>query len=151
MRKFLKILTIVLAVLLLAAGLSAVTFTPPILTRGGIAVRKTWEINGVKQWVLIRGADRTNNPLLVVVHGGPGMPSNGTMRLQNRELEKHFTVAYWEQRGAGYSYRKDIPDETMTIDYFVEDLRVRFSGSQADRAAAEAVIRTAQNAHTRHP
>lgn len=39
----------------------------------------------------------------------------------NSELEKHFTVVVWEQRGAGKSYY-DFGDSTVTIATFLEDL-----------------------------
>jgi len=37
-------------------------------------------------------------------------------------LEDQFLVVYWEQRGAGRSYRSDIPRSSMTIDRMVQDL-----------------------------
>lgn len=43
-----------LFLLLLILGLNAITFTPPILTEQAVAVRETWNINGIDQWVLIR-------------------------------------------------------------------------------------------------
>jgi pimeloyl-ACP methyl ester carboxylesterase len=39
----------------------------------------------------------------------------------NQELEKHFVVVGWDQRGAGKSYSKKIPTESFTIEQFVED------------------------------
>jgi pimeloyl-ACP methyl ester carboxylesterase len=36
-------------------------------------------------------------------------------------LEDHFTVVWWEQRGAGLSYDPNIPPSTMTADQFVAD------------------------------
>lgn len=39
----------------------------------------------------------------------------------NTELENHYLVAYWDQRGAGRSYAADIPPESMTIRRFVAD------------------------------
>jgi pimeloyl-ACP methyl ester carboxylesterase len=48
-------------------------------------------------------------------------------------LENDFTVAWWDQRGAGLSYRPDIPPDTMTLEQFTADtvavtnyLRARF-------------------------
>jgi pimeloyl-ACP methyl ester carboxylesterase len=42
-------------------------------------------------------------------------------RALDAELIKHFTVVHWDQRGAGKSYNRDIPVNSMTIDRFVED------------------------------
>jgi pimeloyl-ACP methyl ester carboxylesterase len=36
-------------------------------------------------------------------------------------LEDYFTVCWWERRGAGLSYRADIPPETMTLQQMVAD------------------------------
>jgi pimeloyl-ACP methyl ester carboxylesterase len=36
-------------------------------------------------------------------------------------LEDDFTVAWWEQRGAGLSYTPAIPSGTMTLEQFVAD------------------------------
>jgi pimeloyl-ACP methyl ester carboxylesterase len=36
-------------------------------------------------------------------------------------LEDHFTVVWWEQRGAALSYNPDIPPESMTAEQFIAD------------------------------
>lgn len=100
---------------------------------GGIA-EKTWvSINGAQQGMVIRGQS-TRNPVLLVVHGGPGMPDYFLTRRYPPLLEDLFTVVWWDQRGAGLSYRPGMPSERMTIDQFVSDilavtdhLRERFS------------------------
>jgi proline iminopeptidase len=126
-RRFVRIalatLAVVLAALAVTAGFTAITWTPHIRSRNGIAERKVFEINGWKEWTLIRGRDRVNNPLLIVLHGGPGMPMNGYLRLNNAALENHYTVVYWEQRGAGYSWDPRLRPEDMTVAAFVSDLR----------------------------
>lgn len=43
--------------------------------------------------------------------------------IKDTELEKHFTVCYWEQRGAGMTYSADTPPASMTTEQFVEDTR----------------------------
>jgi len=73
-----------------------------------------------KQFVLIR-SENTDNPVLLMVHGGPGMPDMAMYRKCNSELEKHFTVAYWHQRGAGKSAIATSLKENFTIDRFIED------------------------------
>lgn len=61
-------------------------------------------IGGVDQWVSIRGQDRTN-PIILVVHGGPGgsMIANGYFL---RGWEKEFTLVEWDQRGAGKTFAR---------------------------------------------
>jgi pimeloyl-ACP methyl ester carboxylesterase len=79
------------------------------------------KLGGFEQWVMIRG-ENVSNPSVILLHGGPGFPESGLFRHFNSSLEKTFTVVYWEQRGAGKSFDKDIPETSMTIDRFVRDL-----------------------------
>lgn len=79
-------------------------------------------INGVGQSILIRGQNK-DNPVLLFVHGGPGYSEMGEIRKCFEPLEKHFTLAIWDQRGAGKSYSAEIPQETMTMEQFIEDTK----------------------------
>ncbi|WP_343209727.1 alpha/beta hydrolase [Anaerolentibacter hominis] len=76
-------------------------------------------LNGVPQYISVR-SEAENAPLLLYLHGGPGDAALPLVMKYNRELEKHFTVAVWEQRGAGKSYYKF--DSTVTIDDFLQDI-----------------------------
>jgi pimeloyl-ACP methyl ester carboxylesterase len=88
---------------------------------GSIAEAVTMRLGGLDQWVLIRGRNR-DNPLLVILHGGPGSPETGFLRAYNAELEDAFTVVYWDQRGAGRSYAPTIPPASMTLEQVIADL-----------------------------
>ena len=78
-------------------------------------------LGGIDQWVMTRGADSTN-PLLMMLHGGPGFTDTPFFRTFNAALEKHFTVVYWDQRGAGKSFDGNIPESSMTVERFIADL-----------------------------
>jgi pimeloyl-ACP methyl ester carboxylesterase/membrane protease YdiL (CAAX protease family) len=78
-------------------------------------------LGGVEQWVMIRGEDVANPPL-IVLHGGPGMSEMGFLRHFNAPLERHFTVVNWDQRGTGKSFDRDIPRSSMTLEQFLADL-----------------------------
>lgn len=65
----------------------------------GIVEEHYLQIGGVDQWVGIRGEDR-DNPVLFVLHGGPGSPYAIFNKLL-RPWERHFTVVQWDRRGAG--------------------------------------------------
>ena len=93
-----------------------------ILTPNGISSLEEITLGDLKQWIFIRGTDRAN-PVLIFIHGGPGVPFLGmpSSRVQDAELIEHFTVVHWDQRGAGKSYSRDIPADSMTFDRLVED------------------------------
>ena len=88
---------------------------------GSIAEISFREIGGVPQWVMVRGAD-TANPPLILLHGGPGMAETSLFRYFNAPLEADFTVVYWEQRNAGKSFDRDIPRSSLTVERFMADL-----------------------------
>ena len=71
-------------------------------------------------------------PVLLLLHGG--LPEFFLTERYPTGLENDFTVVWWEQRGAGLSYSRRIPPETMTPEQFIADtlsvtnyLRDRFS------------------------
>lgn len=88
---------------------------------GSIATMETLTIGGIPQNFWFRGVSRSN-PVLILLHGGPGASESALFRHYNSVLEQHFLVVYWEQRGTGRSYHSDIPPESMSIDQFVRDL-----------------------------
>lgn len=87
---------------------------------GSISEKVFVEINGVRQGMVIRGRDRTN-PVLLFVHGGPGMPEYFLSERYPTGLEDVFTVAWWDQRGAGLSYRAGMRTESMTLEQLTAD------------------------------
>lgn len=129
MKKLLKIIgKTVLSVLtiLIFGGLTAVGYilvtrptTPPFKEADGrtvpesIAVLQQVELGGCPQWLLIRGRD-ISNPVLLFLHGGPGMPAMYLAHAFQRELEKGFVVVHWDRRGAGKSYGKAVPTSSLT-------------------------------------
>jgi proline iminopeptidase len=78
------------------------------------------KIGGVDQFILIRGKS-ADNPVLLILHGGPGSSELPMYRAFNSRLEDHFTVVYWDQRGAGKSAGKKIPENSFTLAQLVED------------------------------
>lgn len=101
--------------------------TPPFVGADGkvvadsIAEVHTLRLGGVDQWVMIRG-ENIANPPLVLLHGGPGLSETPLFRAFNAPLERAFTVVYWDQRGAGKSYDPKIPPASMTTEQFLADL-----------------------------
>jgi len=86
-----------------------------------IAMHEDMTINGVSQRVTIRGKDK-NNPVLLIVHGGPGAPILPVIyKITGVALEDIFTVCYWDQRGSGLAYNDSIPDSSITLSQIVDD------------------------------
>lgn len=80
-------------------------------------------IGGIEQWVSIRGRDR-RNPVLLVIHGGPGYILMPMAWWSFRDEEEYFTVVQWDQRGAGKTYLLNDPRKvgpTLTLERTVED------------------------------
>ena len=77
-------------------------------------------IGGIKQFILSRGSNG-KNPLILFLHGGPGMAQLGFMPHYQKLLEEHFIVVNWDQRGAGFSFSNNIPQESMNIQQFIDD------------------------------
>ena len=81
------------------------------------------EVNDSYQWVLVRGKN-TDAPLLIHVQAGPGLPmiSEADKMEKLLHLEEHFLVAYWDQRGCGLSYNKNIPAESINLAQMADDI-----------------------------
>ena len=94
-----------------------------IVAPNGIERAETVRIGGIEQFVTIRGVDR-RNPVLLILHGGPGFVEAPLAWWNTRGLEEYFTVVEWDQRGAGKTYLINDPKlvaPTMTPDRMISD------------------------------
>ncbi len=96
--------------------------TSKIDKRNGIGELNNIKVNDVDQWLMIRG-ENVENPVVLFIHGGPGTAQIGFIAPYLKELEKHYTVVNWDQRGSGLSYTPNLNTEIMNIQQFVEDTR----------------------------
>ena len=80
-------------------------------------------VNNSSQWVLVRGKN-LDAPLLIHVQQGPGLPMiSEANEIEGRlHLENDFLVAYWDQRGCGKSFSKDILPETISLAQMADDI-----------------------------
>ncbi|MGH7468660.1 MAG: alpha/beta fold hydrolase [Longimicrobiales bacterium] len=64
------------------------------------------------------------NPVIVFLHGGPGVDYRGMLRLAQRfngyNLADEYFLVFWDQRGAGLSTRHN--KELLTLDVYLDDL-----------------------------
>jgi len=79
------------------------------------------KIGGIDQWIAIRGQNR-ESPVILLVHGGPGIALSPMPRDFLWSWSKQFTLVIWDQRGAGKTFGRSGPVGTdVTIDRMVRD------------------------------
>ena len=78
-------------------------------------------VNGVTQYLEIKGSTRTK-PVLLFIHGGPSWSATPMNRKYNQSLSKDFIFVSWDQRNSG----KSQTDTTATLnpELYVEDAHV---------------------------
>lgn len=109
---------------LYADARAAVADLQRIVAPGGVQDSYKTRIGGIDQWLNVRGQDRAN-PMILFVHGGPAAPITPTMWQFQRPVEEYFTVAHYDQRGAGKTYGEADPAtvaKTIRIARYVDDL-----------------------------
>jgi pimeloyl-ACP methyl ester carboxylesterase len=79
-------------------------------------------VGGIRQWVTIEGQDCAN-PVVLIVHGGPGNPNTPFAHRLFGDWAKEFTVIQWDQRGSGMTYAESTPreGEVLTMERLVKD------------------------------
>lgn len=94
-------------------------------TAQGIDVLEKVRIGGIDQWISIRGRHR-DSPVLLFLHGGPGVPMMPFISVFQTPWEEHFIVVQWDQRGTGKTYTDNDPTAvlpTMTHERMLQDAR----------------------------
>ncbi len=94
-----------------------------VVSDNGVERLETVRIGGIDQAVSIRSNDR-RNPVLLMLHGGPGWVAMPTSWYFQRGWEEYFTVVQWDQRGAGKTYVANDPAAvapTMTRERMIAD------------------------------
>lgn len=99
---------------------------------GYVAVSTEVDLGDARLHLEVRG-ERATAPMLVWIHGGPGGAERPLFRIFNGDLEHHFLVAYYDQRGAGLSFDPDASVARLTtlqhvadLDRVIENLRLRY-------------------------
>ena len=80
------------------------------------------QIGGIKQWITVSGKNCAN-PVVLMLHGGPGNPLTPYAKVLYGSWEKDFTIVQWDQRGAGMTYGANKPadDEPLTLELMRDD------------------------------
>jgi len=88
----------------------------------GINILESIEIGGIKQWISVRSENK-NNPLLLILHGGPGFSMMPYSFIFD-SLEADFIIAQWDQRGTGKTYsinKKILSSNSFTLEKMHSD------------------------------
>ncbi len=113
-----------IAIILVLIILAVLLIIPPSfgkLPKGHDLSEKTFlEVDGARLGLILL-SDNTNNPVLLVCGGGPGIPQYLMESLYPSVLPEFFTVCYFDYRGTGLSYDSTIDPESMTTDRFIND------------------------------
>jgi pimeloyl-ACP methyl ester carboxylesterase len=87
----------------------------------GIDETQYVRVGGIEQWISIRGRNR-DNPVILLLHGGPGIALSVMPRNLLWSWTGDFTVVQWDQRGAGKTFGRSGPvGADVTIDRMVRD------------------------------
>lgn len=93
----------------------------------GIELKEFRQINGIPQY-LVHRSENIQNPVMLVLHGGPGESAIPTSYLYQRGWERYFTVVNWDQRLCGQTlkanqHRQQELLDTICTEQLVEDVR----------------------------
>ena len=94
-----------------------------IISPAGINRLERVRIGGIDQWIQVRGQN-VNHPILLFIHGGPGIAFIPLAGVFQGPWEKWFTVVQWDQRGAGKTYasnERETLRSTMTLPQMERD------------------------------
>jgi len=132
-RRIIKYVGIALACLVVVAPSSALLYRKylqhevarerAIRSLNGIDSLERVRIGGIDPWIEVRGQD-VNNPILLFLHGGPGLAFIPVAGSFQGAWEKYFTVVEWDQRGAGKTYGsndKELQRKTMNVPQMEKD------------------------------
>jgi len=92
-----------------------------VIKSNSISSLERIDLGGINQSVLIRGHD-INNPVLLFIHGGPGYSTIPLVSSINSNLEEHFIVVNWDQRGTGKSLFWGMNKDSISMDLIEQDL-----------------------------
>ncbi len=135
--------TAIIVVLLLMVGICIILIIKfynmsqaEIRTENGIQEDAWITLGGIRQYIRIRGED-ADNPVILMLHGGPGYPMAYMDYYYNKGIIDAFTMVSWDQRGSGRTYYEnremnietDLSRETLLndLDQLVDFLRAKFN------------------------
>lgn len=119
-KKLIKYIGVIIIIVLIIALFSP-TWTSHIKGENSISALEQVEINGSSHEIMIRGNDK-DNPVIIIVHGGPGSPETPYADKYYDLLESNFTIVNYDQRASGKSYHFFEDYSDLSTDLLVDDL-----------------------------
>lgn len=80
------------------------------------------ELNGDRQSIRVRTKNE-NAPVLLFIHGGPGICDRHSVLKYQSSLAERFTMVMWDQRGSGKSFTKESLSREVHVEDYIEDAR----------------------------
>lgn len=126
-KRMVKILGIILLGIILLVILVPVTgrivnaCKNHIVSENGVQESTYIDVNGMKQYIQIRGKD-VSNPVMIFIHGGPAGPMGYVSAYYQKYLEDDLTIINYDQRGCGRTYFANDCDSTSNVELLIKDL-----------------------------
>lgn len=92
-----------------------------ISTENGIQESTYIDVNGIQQYIQIRG-ENTDNPVMIFIHGGPASPMGYVSAYYQKELESDLTIINYDQRGSGRTCYANGNSRDTDVDTLINDL-----------------------------
>lgn len=120
------ILLIIIGLTLLFALIALVgrivnTYKYKIRPETGVQKTEYIAIGAAGQYIQIRGQN-IFNPVLIVLHGGPGNPMACDSYRWQAALEHNYTIVHWDQRGCGNTFYHNRSAKKPTLELLLSDL-----------------------------
>lgn len=90
------------------------------IPENGINESMMINVNGTEEWISIYGRDKSN-PVLLVLHGGPGASQSAYSYEYQKEWSDKYTVVSWDQRGCGLSKDDNLSSDEITFNLLLSD------------------------------
>jgi len=92
-----------------------------IHSKEGIQKSELINIGGIEQYIQIRGQN-VLNPVIIILHGGPGSNMADYSYFWQNEMESKYTIIHWDQRGCANTYYQNKNAEKPTLELLLSDL-----------------------------
>lgn len=94
--------------------------TTALFAQNSVKTRETVQIGGIPQWIEAKSKD-DSKPLLLFLHGGPGISFQADSRKFVKHLVKDFIVVQWDQRESGMTAILGPFNDSLTLELFQSD------------------------------